>query len=149
MELFGSYLTHLGLLKQENRTFTERRKSQKTRIVNLTLPELVYWFCDKAQNYFCYDRSLQKLSIGSAVMANRKVKALNQDSNPLLRCDSNCSSRDHDLRWLVFYCSAQLLACTVYYLPIHECATKTSSCTLKVKFWTIFCLITVHDWSNF
>ena len=84
LRLFWSYLTHLSLLKQENRTFTKRRKWQKTRIVDLTLPERVYWFCDKAQNYFCYNRSLQKLSIGSAVMANRKVKALNQDSNPCL-----------------------------------------------------------------
>ena len=41
LRLFWSYLTHLSLLKQENRTFTKRRKCRKTRIVDPTLPKRV------------------------------------------------------------------------------------------------------------
>ena len=37
-------MTFLGLLKQENRTFTKGRKSQKTRIVDLTLLERFLFF---------------------------------------------------------------------------------------------------------
>ena len=37
-------MTFLGLLKQENRTFTKGRKSQKTRIADLTLLEQLFYF---------------------------------------------------------------------------------------------------------
>ena len=40
--LFRSHLTFLSLLKQDNRTFTKGRKSQKTRIVDLTLLERLF-----------------------------------------------------------------------------------------------------------